>query len=202
MEDIIDDTSKFVLLTELFIEKTFSKKLPKFICGSSMGGLIVHYVSKKHNFNGVIYVAPCFNIEIGCFTKLFVKSLACCCPQTNIPKNPTNTLSKNPIIKIEPDPIMTERPAKLGTLNALLQQCKLLTSEINKSHENSILIIVPGVDKLVSFDDMINYYEQSEVKDKTIWLYPNMWHVVLLEEEIVDIMPRLNVWMKERIPSN
>ena len=201
--DLIDDASKFILLTEIYIEQKFNIKIPKFMCGSSMGGMIAHYVSKLHNFQGIIYNAPCFNVAMKCFPKMIIKSIACMCPGSNIPRSYGNLLSKNPmIIDIRNCPIMTARRVRFGTLNSLLQKCQGFSTDLNKSHEKSFVIIAGGVDKLVSLDAIINYYENSNVEDKSIWLYPNMWHVSFLEVEVYDIMPRLNIWMKKRLNRN
>ena len=144
--DLIDDASKFILLTEHYIEQKFNIKIPKFMCGSSMGGMIAHYVSKLHNFQGVIYNAPCFNIAMTCFPKMIIKSIACLCPGNIIPRFDENKLSKNPMIKIgiRHCPIIAARCVRFGTLNFLLQKCQSFSTDLNKSHEFrlSLLLVV------------------------------------------------------------
>ena len=197
--DLVDDASKFVLLTEIYFMEKYDINVPKFICGSSMGGLITHYVSKLHRFQGVIYNVPCFDILMNCCLKMFVRTIGCMCPGSILPRQNGNVLSKNPNIIEDVCPIMNGRRPRFGTLISLMSQCDIFRREPIKSHENSLLIIAGGVDKIVSLDSIVNYYEHSNVKDKSIWLYPNMWHVSILEEEIFDIMPRLNLWMKQRL---
>ena len=51
----------------------------------------------------------------------------------------------------------------------------------------------------MNLDEIASYYDRSNVKDKSIWLYPNMWHTSFLEEEASDIIPRLGRWFNERL---
>jgi alpha-beta hydrolase superfamily lysophospholipase len=198
LDDVVDDVVSFVNLTDKFINEKYNKVLPNFIIGSSMGGLIIHYVSKILNFRGVIYNAPCFYLTINSCLSCIVSFVSCCNPKQIVPDDSEPVLCKNPEVDESNDPICKERPVRFGSVKALISKCNQFKQSNNESHEKSFLIIIPGVEKIVCFDTMIEYFNTSKVTDKIAWLYPNLWHGVFLEEEIVDIIPRMVSWIKER----
>ncbi len=200
--DFIEDMSKFVTLTKEFIKDTFKKDLPMFIMGSSMGGLIIYYVSKKISFKGVIYCSPCFEIPLNWFIKQVLSTIAWFTPWKILPKDDEPTLSKNPAIEEDNDPIIAKRQPTFGSVRTLVSQCNGFMYNLslkNESHENALVMIFGGIEKIVTIDSIVSYYNSSKVKDKTSWFYPNSWHGVLVEEEVYDIMPRLNKWIGDRI---
>ena len=201
LDDAINDSFKFVKLTEEFTEKKFNCVLPKFIAGISMGGMISNYVSRQINFNGVIYFAPCFNIDMGSFFKYSVSIFSFFYPTKKLPGFPEtiSTVVKNPVFTEKRCPISEKRGPTVGTVNALFSKCKDFNNKGNKSHENSALFIVAGVDKCVSNKSILDYYNSSKVKDKTMWYYPNMWHFIYFEEEMEHILPNLKNWIDQRI---
>ena len=100
------------------------------------------------------------------------------------------------------NPVLEERYANFGTTNTIIKKSKQFHREQilgNTSQENSMLMIVAGVEKVCTLDSIFNYYESSKVIDKDLWLYPNAWHFIYMEEEIYDIMPRINNWIKDRL---
>lgn len=56
-----------------------------------------------------------------------------------------------------------------------------------------------GVDKLVDPDIGYDMIKRCPVEDKEHLFYPNMWHNILSEEEILDILPKICLWLKKRI---
>jgi len=189
--DYIDDYIDFVKLSTDYATKAFNKTLPSFIIGFSMGGLITHYVSRQLEFTGVIYAAPCFNTSLNGCLRCLISFVACCNPRQHIPeKEPV--YSKNPNVNEDID------SGNFGTVNSLVKKTNFFNSNPIESHEKAFLIIIAGVEKMVCLDTIINYYNYSKVNDKSTWLYPNLWHAVFEEEEVFDLMPRLNKWISDR----
>jgi len=133
----------------------------------------------------------------GCL-RCIISLVSCCNPRQNTPEDDEPTFSKNPNINEEIDPIHSESSVNFGTVNSLLKKTNEFTSSPNQSHEKALLMIIAGVEKIVCFDTIINYYNSSKVSDKSSWLYPNLWHGVFVEEEVYDLMPRLNKWISDR----
>ena len=208
-DDFINDLVLFTNSTSNYVKKTFGKELPIFIIGSSMGGLVAHYLSKHIEVRGVIYVAPAFDVPLSCFIKGIVSTMACLCPSTHTPKSKPvdNVSSKNPEYgEYEyTNPMIQERYSNFGNVNALLRKIDQFKREQStqsiqsSSHEKAMLMIVAGVEKIVCLDAILGYFESSLVLDKDIWLYPNAWHFLYMEEEIYDILPRLNKWIEDRL---
>lgn len=54
------------------------------------------------------------------------------------------------------------------------------------------------MDKVVDFESPILLMQRSPQKDKKMLFYENMWHNVVLEPEIQQIIPEICKWIKER----
>ena len=199
IDDLINDTINFIKLTEDFLEKEFKTKLSKFIMGISMGGLIINFVSKKVIFDGVVYFAPCFNMTQGCMMKFGISLISFFYPTKTIPVNKESLVTKNPVFKEQPCPLMEQHLPTIGTVQSIINKCNEFKKEGNTSHEQAMLFIIAGVEKLVCNKTILDYYNNSKVKDKSLLYYPNLWHAIYLEEEMDDIESRLVSWLNERI---
>ena len=165
-----------------------------------MGGLLAHYVSKRFGFRGVIYGAPCFKIPLDGCTKCIISFVACCNPLQLPPPDSEPTFSRN--LNVEEEVELDYPPesfSNFGTINMLVQKCNNFVNSKNESHEKAILMIISGVEKIVCLETIVNYYNESKVKDKESILYPNMWHGVLVEDEVYDLMPRMVKWIGDRL---
>ncbi len=201
-KDNVEDAKKFITLTEEFTLKTFKQKFPKFLMGSSMGAMVLNYVSKEVEAEGIIYNTPYFGVSRNWCERGIMSCLAYMLPSCSMNVKKIfrlNINSKNPNMLDDPCPIVTERCPRFGTVNTVLKQSLIFAKEKNTSHEKCMLIISAGVEKVVSLDSIIKYYETSEVKDKSILIYPNMWHASLAEEEVVDILLRISNWIIQRL---
>ncbi len=167
-KDIIEDTLNFIKLAEDYTEKIFKTKLPKFICGQSMGSLIVYYVSQKINFRGVVYATPCFNVPYNSFMRNMAATFSFVYPQKSFSLSEISPNSKNPVISEDIDPIIAKRLVAIETVNSVFYQLAELEKKEKKSHEKAMLVIVVGIEKLVVNKDTFEYYNNSKVKDKTM----------------------------------
>lgn len=63
------------------------------------------------------------------------------------------------------------------------------------SFKTPVLIIQGAKDNSVDPQGAIDLYEQCGSENKTIMLYPNLWHNIWQEEEIYEIMPKVCDWL-------
>lgn len=60
------------------------------------------------------------------------------------------------------------------------------------------LCIQAGMDTAVDLFAPLDLEKQAPVKDKTTIYFKDMWHDVLIEEEIQEVSPIVAFWIKER----
>ena len=204
---IINDTEIFIKKSLIFAQEKYKLndeefnilKKNIFITGTSFGGLLAYLISNKNKsmYKGVIFYAPSFNLYTGCLMRLVIKAISYCHPNYKIDISVKESeVCKNPIYFEKTDPIVKATKIRIQSVNELIKQ----TNKVNsKNYSVPFLIVCPGVDKLCPPTSMFEFYEKSNSKDKSFWYYENMWHSVYIEEEIVEILARVEDWIKERI---
>jgi alpha-beta hydrolase superfamily lysophospholipase len=64
--------------------------------------------------------------------------------------------------------------------------------------ETPYLSIQGGIDSIVDVFAPIDLETRTQTNDKTTLYYKEMWHDVLIEEEIKEIAPKVAEWVKKR----
>lgn len=94
-------------------------------------------------------------------------------------------------------------PNALGEISVSIMNCfgegvNYLNTNI-KNFNNSVLILNGNLDFIVDQRDAINYYMDSEVKDKSLMIYSGVGHMIW-EEENGDMIPgHILNWIQHRI---
>eukprot|EP00340_Litonotus_pictus_P004847 CAMPEP_0170532956 /NCGR_PEP_ID=MMETSP0209-20121228/77461_1 /TAXON_ID=665100 ORGANISM="Litonotus pictus, Strain P1" /NCGR_SAMPLE_ID=MMETSP0209 /ASSEMBLY_ACC=CAM_ASM_000301 /LENGTH=273 /DNA_ID=CAMNT_0010829879 /DNA_START=121 /DNA_END=942 /DNA_ORIENTATION=+ len=208
-EDLISDSNVFINETENYLRKKYlvennEKSIEfvsnKFICGMSLGGLLCFYLSVDNPkmFKGVIFLCPAVDTHEGGCMKFLVSMVACCCPGIQLPKNTKESLEcKNPAYFEEKDPLIFDYNATFRTGDIIV--CKMKeVQELFGKYEAPMVIVIPGVDKMVPAPKMYEFFEKSNSQNKEVHFYENMWHNVYAEQEVVEISERLAKWIEER----
>ena len=206
-ESIVNDSILFIESVENYFKDKFKGDNEKlkflgnmFVEGLSMGGLMSYNVSKRfpHKFKGAILHAPAFDFNANSILKILIPLVNWCCPLMKVPRSDKPLAVKNPASFENPDPILDKTYIKLRTVSTMSKNMKQSQSEFH-TYETPFVIIIPGCDKLVPPEIMLEFYEKSRSLDKQIMYYQDMWHATYVEEEIFDIVKRLVKWIDERI---
>lgn len=209
MDAVIRDCEKFMDETEKYLLEIYKNDKSvestrflnnKFLCGNSMGGYITIRLSSFPNsfrFKGIILFAPAVDLYVNPFKKFILNVTTLFCPRMSFNrKKGESQVSKNPEYSDFHDEIIAKTQVKLRTVNELVRNVHKVDS---KKYEAPFLIIIPGVDKQVPPQSMLNFYKSSRSIDKEVWYYENCWHSIFQEEEIYDIMKRLKDWIDKRV---
>jgi acylglycerol lipase len=174
----------------------------KFLCGISMGGLMCYHLSYKKpadEFKGIMFFCPAVNVRITFMQSLLLNVVSAFCPNVALPKPKKESLiCKNPLYFENPDEVIKNTFTKLRTVNEIRKSSYTIVDRAGE-YKTPFVIIVPGMDKLVPPADMYSFYEKASSKDKEIWYYGNCWHAIYIENEILEVMPRLQKWADKRL---
>lgn len=203
---LVTDCEKFIKETNEHLSKRFSIKVDegflqnRFVSGLSMGGLLAYLISLKEPkfFKGVILYAPAFDVNVSRITRCMVKIISKVCPNSSIPQPKIQTMCKNPDYLELRDDIVKNTVSKFQTLSELIRKGDYVF-QVADGYTAPFVIIIPGIDKLVPPKRMYEVYKRAKSTDKQAWYYDNLWHGVVLEPEIEEIVERVTVWMNERI---
>ena len=61
------------------------------------------------------------------------------------------------------------------------------------------LVIQGAKDRIVEAEGAFHFMERSKSEDKTLLLYPNLWHDISSEPELWSILEKAKGWLEARI---
>ena len=174
--------------------------LPLFLLGHSMGGAISArlLVDGDHDLNGAILSAPAVR-RAGVFGRpveaLFV-FMAGLVPRWHFPKLDDAKVSRDPEVveRYNNDPLIYREGMPLGTALAIVQSARY----VDKHAANIELPLFIGHgtdDALVNFIASERLHDRVGSKDKTLKLYPDLYHEILNEPERDQVMQDMLDWL-------
>lgn len=192
-EQIIEDSLSFVnLMTK------FYPNLNVFLGGISFGGFISFQISLNfpERFKGIILLAPALKPLQGCLMKSLASFVGYLFPKLYFTgkKGKTN-VTKNQFAIEESLKANRKKSVPASTLKAVL-------NGISKCEENfqnyisNVLVFMGGKDKVINANGAFDFIIKAKSKVKKLYYYENLYHNVLLEEEIYDIIIKIKEWIK------
>ncbi|XVF75429.1 hypothetical protein PTKIN_Ptkin13bG0188100 [Pterospermum kingtungense] len=206
-DNVVDDCSNF--FTEI-CEKKENKKKMRFLLGESMGGAVLLLVHKKkpEYWDGAVLIAPMCKISDEMKPHpLVIKVLEKLCnyiPTWKIipSQDVIDAAFKRPEIRaqIRANPYCYKGRPRLNTGNELLKT----SIKIEQSLDEVSLpfIVLHGEDDIVT-DKAVSkqLYDVAASRDKTLKLYPGMWHGLLYgepPENIEVVFADIISWLNQR----
>lgn len=181
------ELKKYNIKNENFLKERYCQ-------GLSMGGLLCYFLSLTLDFKGVLFYAPAFDLFTSCFEKFVIKYVFKCFNKIEIESSDPPTNYKNLNTYDNKDPIIENIKIKSRTVNEMyLYMIKAQNSF--KDYNTNFLLIIPAVDKIVPPKSMIKFYESCKSNFKKVYYYKNLWHSIVLEEEIFDIIEKIKIWI-------
>lgn len=198
---LVNDAIEFINKTDEFLLNKYKTKIEnRFLTGQSMGGLLAWQVTEKlpsDFFKGVVFFAPAFETWNNSFSLTVIKMIGAIFTRRSVGKS-ENLISKNPNALEKTYPEILKNDTKLGTVRSILNGISLY-QDSKLAFNIPFVMIVSGVDKRVTPQSGLDFYNRAKTKDKEIWYYPNLWHDIWGEDEIEEIKDLLQIWLKDRI---
>ena len=185
------------------MDKIYSDEIPRYFIGQSMGGMLGFMIGlkKPEYFKGMIFFAPSLKQHSSKkFLMNTAKFLSYMISTIPIPFPRKNDSSKNPAVfeNVMIEPYVYKGGIRMGTIRSIVNAMNFTSVNIERFNVPFVMV-QGGTDQLVDLECNVDFYEKSPAKDKTFVFYENMWHDVVHEEEIFEILDYLSKWFEKRI---
>jgi len=174
---------------------------PIFILGHSMGGLIETYYLLDHqeDFAGAIISAPGIKVSdtISPMTITMGKLLSRITPKAGLLALDASAVSKDPeVVKAYvTDPLVYTGKLTARLAAEMLRAMTRVTAEAGKI-SLPIIIVQGKADKLVDPAGSQMLYDKASSKDKTLKMYPGLYHEVFNEPEREQVLADVEKWLE------
>jgi len=175
-----------------------------FLLGHSMGGLIATFYLLDHqaDFKGAIISAPAIKVgdSVSPMAIMLGKVLSAVAPKAGILALDATHISHDPAVvkAYVEDPLVFhgKTPARLAA--EMLRAMQRVTAEV--SHITLPFIAIQGgADKLVDPTAAQMLYDGAKSRDKTLKVYPGLYHEVFNEPERAQALGELERWLAAHV---
>ncbi|MEM8561931.1 MAG: lysophospholipase [Pseudomonadota bacterium] len=199
LNDLVETVSKFH--DQLIRDFT---DIPFFIIGHSMGGLVtsLYLLKRQHDFAGCVLSGPAIRSEIepGFMQFLTIRFLSALAPRTKVLQLDARGVSRDPkvVAEYEADPLVNHSKMSARMVYELFSGMERVQSQAPQI-SIPILIMHGEADLLTAPDGSRELYSAVTSKDKTLKMYPQLYHEIFNEPERMDVLFDLKHWLDERL---
>lgn len=201
----VDRLDRYVDDLDLLVERVRSgSSAPLFLFGHSMGGAIAARYAEQpgHPIDGLILSAPALRLFVSEVEECGVSLLADLSPQA-----PALSLDmakwsrrKEVIAENEHDPLVYQSPAPVMTAAALIEGAR------DALHEGPfiripLLVMHGSADSITDPAGSKAFVESARSGDKTLRVYPGLYHDLWNEPERATLVRHLVDWLVARLPA-
>jgi alpha-beta hydrolase superfamily lysophospholipase len=179
-------------------------RMPMFLFGHSMGGLITsnYLLGHQHEFVGGILSGPAImtDLQPGFVQMLLLRLLALLTPRLGMLKLNADGVSRDPEVvrKYIEDPLVFH-----GKMSArMLRELFAGMSAIQAGAANislPMLLLHGGADVMTAPGGSRFLYEHIGSSDKTLKIYPGLYHEILNEPERAEVLEEILAWCETRL---
>jgi len=160
---------------------------PPYLLGHSMGGTIATSFALRwpENLAGLILSSPLLSLpEVKLPQRIAVGVLSRVAPMLRVSKVDASRVSRDPeqVKAYEADPLVLHRGLPARTVGELVKAVRGFPKEA-ASLELALLIMSAGADRIVSPGGAKMLYEGAGSTDKTLKVYPALYHEIFNETE-------------------
>ena len=197
--DYLDTLDEFVkLLRQAFPD------LPLILLGHSMGGLIscCYLLQNQRDFAGCVLSGPAIktDLEPPWWQTLLIRLFAAVAPRMGVLQLDANGVSRDPLEVREylDDPLVYGGKLSARKVSELFAAMHRVHEEAGKI-ELPILLMHGEADRLTSPEGSRFLYEHVGSADKTLKLYPGLYHEIFNEPEREQVFADLQAWLDSRL---
>ena len=197
--DYVDDLSLFLSLA-----RQQNPDVPVFLFGHSMGGTISTrlVMTAAPGVRGVVLSAAATKpgADINPLLLRVVKFMGAVLPRFPIMNLPNALFSRDPAVvkAMATDPYIYQKKGPARTAAEFLGAMQQIQKEPTKV-DMPLLILHGTADRLTNPDGSRALYQNAGSKDKTLKLYPGLYHDLVHEPEKERIMGDIQEWLEARI---
>jgi acylglycerol lipase len=198
-EDFSDTFTEYMKMI-----KQWQPGKPIFLLSHSIGGLIAAYFLLDHQaeFQGAVFSAPVVKVasHISKATVTMGKVLSVLAPTAGVLPVDPSTISRDPaVVKayIE-DPLVFHGKTSARLSAEMLRALLRVSAETDKI-TLPFLAMQGGADRLVDPDGAQILYEKAGSRDKTLKIYPGLYHEIFNEPEHEQVLGDIEAWLEARV---
>jgi alpha-beta hydrolase superfamily lysophospholipase len=181
--------------------------VPMFLLGHSLGGLIAcnYLLQQQDRFVGCILSGALIKTDLqpGWMQMRFIQLLALLAPQLGVMQLDASGVSRDPeeVKKYVEDPLVFHGKTSARMVRELFAGMKTLR-EGASAITLPLLVLHGGADVMTSPDGSRYLHQNSSSTDKTLTIYPGLYHEILNEPERQKVLDQIYSWCEQRLPVN
>ncbi len=178
------------------------KGKPLFLLGHSMGGLISAYYLLEHQsaFKGAVLSAPLVKVSVPRLTIILGRILSKLAPGAGIMKiDPTGISRDQKVVSDYANDPLVFRGKTSARLAAELLRIMLHIEQASYSIILPLIILQGTADSLVNPEGAQMFYDKAGSEDKTLKIYPGLFHEVFNEPEKDQVFGDLEKWLERQL---
>ncbi len=179
--------------------------LPVLFLGHSMGGLIgsIYLLQQQGEFVGAIMSGPAIknDLEPGVIQMSLLRLLAAITPRVGIHKLNENGVSRDPDVVKDYvlDPLVFHGKMSARLLRELFRGMHAIQTAA-AGLTLPLLIMHGEADVMTSPDGSRFLHQHAGSRDKTLKIYPGLYHEIFNEPERADVLRDVLAWCESRLP--
>ena len=198
-DEYLDDLDEFF---DRIVRRAEGK--PAFVLGHSLGGLIAVLwgIRRQPRLNGLILSGPGLEVRPGLFPWLrrVARLGSVLFPRLRLVRMGGRYISRDPAVvaQFRDDPLVFHGRFPVRTGAEILRAGRLARSELEQVRA-PLLIMHGTADRVATVEASEELYKRAAATDKTLRLYPGLYHEVLNEPEKEQVRGDLVRWIEERM---
>ena len=198
------DDFSFNLTAYLAMVRQWQPGRPVFLLSHSIGGLIAAYYLLDHQaeFQGAVFSAPVVKVasHVSQTTVFMARALSLLAPTAGVLPVDPGTISRDPeVVKAYVDDPLVFHDKPTARLSAEMLRALIRVSAETGKITLPFLAMQGGDDRLVDPDGAQILYERAGSADKSLKLYPGLYHEIFNEPEHGQVLGDVEAWLDARI---
>ena len=179
-------------------------QLPCFLVGHSMGGLIAarFLLDHQHRFAGAALSAAALQVPEmpSRFSLLLIRFFSWCMPTMGALQLDASQVSRDPMVveRYLADPLVHNGKASARLVAQLFNAMQKVEGECGQI-TLPILLLHGDADKMTPYRGSKAFHQGAGSLDKTLKIYPGLFHEIFNEPEQLEVMGDLRAWLEDRL---
>ena len=186
----------------LFKSNPNFQKVPTYLFGHSLGGLIASYycIWYKPQINGLIFTSPLFGFPVSTLPAIYLAKIVIkryadtLFPKPCLVHRLTRNIDNRPMYRNDPYRVFCISPKLLLLMHEYGGKIQDRAADL----QTPVLLFMSGKDRVVSLPAIRKFFMKCGTKDKTLVAFSEAMHELIQEEENIQILNKMASWIAER----